>query len=368
MKLKFSKISLIALFISAVLFTISCNKFKNSPIKETYLDKEEPDYGFKATEPTMNSKIHLGRVLFYDKSMSKNNSISCASCHKQEHAFADNVAGSIGFENRKTPRNSIAIQNLLNTNFITPPNFGFGAPLFWDGRETDLNSLMTKPIANHIEMGMDDMDALMLKLNKLPYYSELVKKLNVGTDKLDIFLLKESMVLFLSQIRTDDARFDRIKAGINPETSSALELRGESLFNTTYQCTNCHHPGPGVYMQNDFANIGLDVNSNDKGRMNVTNASADLGTFKVPDLHNVVLTAPYMHDGRFATLDDVLEHYSRNIKPNSNLDDRLKNNDGTPISLKINDDDKKAIIAFLGTLTDYKMITNPKLSNPFKLK
>lgn len=368
MKPLFSKTTITFSIIAAFVTIISCNKFKNSPISETYLDTEEPDYGSKATSPDWNSKIHLGRVLFYDKALSLNNSISCASCHKQELAFADNVAQSRGFENKLTGRNSIAIQNL---GFSSVFNGGFqmSSPLFWDGRESSLNSLISKPIANHIEMGMDNPETLIAKLNNIPYYKTLVQKA-YNVDKIDMTILAEAMVHFINQITTQNSRFDQSKMfnATQLQPLTALEQRGEMLFNNTYNCNRCHNPNPGPYMSEDFANIGLDLNSNDKGRMNVSNASADEGKFKVPDLHNVAVTAPYMHDGRFKTLDDVLEHYSNNIKANSHLDIRLQDASSAPISLNISEIDRKAIIAFLGTMTDYKTMTNPNLSSPFKSK
>ena len=368
MKLHFSNKMLAFSLIASFIAVVSCNKFKNSPISETYLDTEEPDYGNKATSPEWNAKIHLGRVLFYDKALSLNNSISCASCHKQALAFADDVAQSRGFENKLTHRNSIAIQNL---GFSSVLNGGFqmSTPLFWDGRESSLNSLISKPIANHIEMGMDNPETLIDKLNNIPYYKTLVQKA-FNVDKIDMTILSEAMGLFISQISTQNSRFDQSKLfnATQLQPLTALEQRGEMLFNNTYNCNRCHNPNPGPYMNEDFANIGLDLNSNDKGRMNVSNASADEGKFKVPDLHNVAVTAPYMHDGRFKNLDDVLEHYSNNIKANSHLDNRLQNTDGTPISLNISESDRKAIIAFLGSMTDYKTITNPNLSSPFKSK
>jgi len=366
MKPHFSNKIFVFSLITGLITILSCNKFENSKIAETYLDTNEPDYGFKSTSPEWNAKIHLGRVLFYDKALSVNNSVSCASCHKQEAAFADNVALSRGFENKLTSRNSIAIQN-LGANSIINSSFEINAPLFWDGRERNIASLISKPIANHIEMGMDDPEALITKLNQLPYYKSLVQHA-YQVDQLDMTILANAMVQFMSQITTQNARFDQSKMfnGTQLHPLSALEQQGEQLFNTTYNCARCHHPNVGPYITEDFANIGLDLNNTDKGRMSVSNSSADEGKFKVPDLHNVALTAPYMHDGRFKSLEDVLVHYSNNIKANSHLDNRLQNPDGTPISLNISESDKKAIIAFLGSMTDYKTITNPNLSSPFK--
>lgn len=351
--------------LAALVFVLSCNKYKKAVVKEQYLDDEIPVY-YAGNQPDQDARLHLGRVLFYDKNLSVNNSISCASCHKQAFAFADNVALSTGFENRLTKRNSIAIQNLISVGIIEPTE---GSPaLFWDGREKTLNSLISKPIANHIEMGMDNEDALLEKINALPYIQELLKKAYPG-EKLDMNKLSFCMSEFLTLINTSNSKFDKAMFMNVPQAHlNALESKGQQLFQTTYQCNSCHNPSPGMYMSSGFVNIGLDVNSPDKGRMNITNNSMDDGRFKVPDLHNVSITAPYMHDGRFQTLDEVLEHYSHGIQSSDKLDFRLRNQDGSPKKLNITEEDKTALIAFLNTMTDYTMLTNPLFSNPFKYK
>lgn len=349
--------------ILALVGVLSCNKYQKTLVKEQYLDAEIPSYGV-GNPITVDAQIHLGRVLFYEKSLSVNNSVSCASCHKQQVAFADNVALSPGFENRLTKRNSIAIQNLTFGGIFFEP-----APLFWDGREFDLTSLISKPIANHIEMGMDNEEQLIAKLNALPYIQDLVQKAYGENEKLDMNRLSTSMASFLMLINTSKSRFDQsIIMGTKEFALSPMELRGQQLFQTTYQCNNCHNPTVGGYNNSQFINIGLEVNSSDKGRMNITNASQDEGAFKVPDLHNVALTAPYMHDGRFKTLTEVLDHYSHGIQDNKNVSPRLRNNDGSTKKLNISDEDKSALIAFLNSMTDYTVLTNPLFSNPFKYK
>ncbi len=350
-------------FIAAVCGIISCNKYNKAAVKEQYLPDEIPSYN-GGTSGSSDAEIHLGRVLFYDKALSVNNSISCASCHKQEVAFADNVAQSVGFENRLTSRNSIAIQNLSAGGIF------FEQPvLFWDGRENSLFSLISKPIANHIEMGMDDDMSLLNKLNAIPYIQSLTEKAYGENQSLTMDRLSTSMSAFLSMVTTQNSKFDQEQMNNNNGTLfNALELKGKILFKTTYQCNSCHAPSPGGYHSNGFVNIGLNVNDQDKGRMNVSKDNTDLGAFKIPDLHNVALTAPYMHDGRFKTLDDVLDHYSHGIQANVNLDNRLRNADGSAKQLNITEEDKAALIAFLGTLTDYTVLNNSLLSNPFKYR
>ncbi len=355
--------ALVITSLAALIFVLSCNKYNKTIVKEQYLDDEIPVYDtWNSAE--RDAEIHLGRVLFYDKNLSVNNSISCASCHKQEVAFADNVAQSVGFENRLTKRNSIAIQNLSMAGiFFEPP------ALFWDGRENELPSLISKPIANHIEMGMDNEQQLLEKLNALPYIQNLVKKAYGENEKLNMDRLSNSMSLFLSRINSQNSKFDQVAMHGNMELAfNSIEQKGQLLFQTTYQCNNCHQPSAGGYNNSGFVNIGLEVNSTDKGRMNISNISADEGAFKTPDLHNVILTAPYMHDGRFKTINDVLEHYSHGIQDNSHLDSRLRNQDGSPKKLNITEEDKTALIAFLNTMTDYTVLSNPLLSNPFKYR
>ena len=360
MKRNFFSLRSAGFLLSGLLVMIACNKFKTTPIQEAFLEDGIPEYSVGSGE-AFNAQIHLGRVLFYDKNLSINNSISCASCHKQELAFADNKAQSIGFENRLTGRNSMAIQN------IAPPMGSLeNAPLFWDGRETDLFSLISKPIANHIEMGMDDANRLVDKLNRLPYYQPILDKAYGPGEKLTMANLSQAVAMFLTNIRASNSKFDQSKFG--GSNLNALESQGEMLFNTTYQCSNCHNPSVGFYISSGFHNIGLETNNQDKGRMNVTSNSSDEGKFKAPDLHNVALTAPYMHDGRFKTLNEVLDHYSHGIQENKNLSSVLRNNDGSALRMNISEQDRKALIAFLESMTDYTMITNPQLSNPFKLR
>lgn len=349
-----------------VLAIYSCNKFEKTNLNELYLPDDIPNYYPQSalSHDLYNTKTHLGRVLFYDKSLSKNNTVSCATCHKQEYAFADNVALSTGFEGIKTSRNSIAIQNIasFNSNVST-------LSLFWDGRESDLSSLITKPIANHIEMGMDDPKQLMDKLNQKTYIKRLAQ-LAFQKDTISIQELVQSMTHFISLMSKSNSRFDKSKINPTIDKLTPLEEKGQVLFFTTYQCNKCHAPNPGLYISSfgNFANIGLNGEGDDIGRMKISNNPSDNGAFKVPDLHNVATTAPYMHDGRFKTLDEVLEHYSNGIQYSTTLDKRLQDENGQPLRLNITESDKKAIIAFLGSMTDYQMITDPLLSNPFKTK
>jgi len=328
----------------------------DQPVSTTTLSLPEVPYSYNTG--VSDNIPTLGRVLFYDKQLSINNSVSCSSCHKQELAFADNVAFSQGFDNLPTKRNSMPIQNLGVIG-----SFETSSVLFWDGRESNLESMVLRPIVNHVEMGITDIDRLVAKLYTLPYYRKLFKNA-YGTETVDKSKIANALSVFLSTINSVNTKFDKSKSGI--EALSALEEKGHVLFSQTYNCNGCHFVDDphGYIFAGTFANIGLDITYADEGLKNVTGNDTDAGKFKIPSLRNVAFTAPYMHDGRFKTLEEVIDHYSSNINDNPNLDPRLRRS-GVPMEMEIPEEDKAAIIAFLQTLSDPSMLTDPKFSNPF---
>jgi len=343
------------LFALLVLFQ-ACSTETDTALKEQVLALPATPYEYG----TGNNHIPtLGRVLFYDRSLSLNNSVSCSTCHKQILGFADNAPFSKGFENKLTTRNSMPIQNLqpLNTQQIS---------LFWDGRETSLETMVLRPIANHVEMGMDDFDALAAKLSKIPYYQDLFENA-YGTSEISANKISNALSGFLLTISSRNTRFDQSMSGQAELT--ALEKAGQLLFMEKYDCNSCHQvtDPEGYIFAGTFANIGLDEEYSDNGVGAVTRMASDNGKFKIPSLRNVALTAPYMHDGRFETLDEVIEHYSIGIQDNENLDARLKQN-GKPMQFNISDQETEAIKAFLMTLTDMEMVSAVRFSDPFKIQ
>jgi cytochrome c peroxidase len=309
-----------------------------------------------------NNQATLGRVLFYDTHLSVNNAISCGTCHKQGLAFSDNVKFSQGFENHSTLRNTLPIQNISNTTFFN----SFNSPsLFWDGRANFLPSMVFMPMLNHVEMGMNDMNAIVQKVKSLSYYNDLFLKA-YGSDEINAQNVGNALSNFVSALVSGNTRFDRFNNNLTQLTG--LENEGRSLFFNKYNCNSCHQTQAlnGYEMGGGFVNIGLDANYTDKGHQNVTQSQSDNGKFKIPNLRNIALTAPYMHDGRFTDLTQVLNHYSSGIADSPALDPRLKDANGHPMRMNITDHEKTAIIAFLNTLTDYTLITDPKFSNPFK--
>jgi cytochrome c peroxidase len=358
--MKTKLIFLLTVIIIVVLNAVSCTK-EDSAIdtpQKVYLDLPATPYNYQNGDDNIST---LGRVLFYDSHLSVNNSISCGTCHKQALAFSDNVALSRGFENRLTIRNTLPIQNVAVSSGFTSPS------LFWDGREDFLQSMVLKPIVNHVEMGMSDVDAIANKVKALPYYKDLFEKAFNSTD-VDIVKIASALSSFTGSILSNNTLFDKVNFGTG--TLSGLESQGKQLFFTKYNCNSCHQTqeqnGYQLGGGGGFVNIGLDANYADNGKGALNGNAADNGKFRIPNLRNVALTAPYMHDGRFATLEDVLDHYSHGIANHPNLDERLKGPDGFAAQMNISSQEKQALIAFLNTLTDYTMITDPKFSNPFK--
>jgi cytochrome c peroxidase len=214
-------------------------------------------------------------------------------------------------------------------------------------------------------MGIEDLSSIPAKLAALPYYSELFEDA-YGSDEITLPKVSNAVALFVQTISATKTRFDQ--AADRQVTLTALEQQGNMLFNQKYNCGSCHNENVNGYFSGEFMDIGLDKSYVDPGLGGITQRSTDKGKFKVPNLRNVALTAPYMHDGRFNTLEDVLDHYSHGINATANLDERLKEKTGKPMQMNIPLQEKQAIVAFLNTLTDYSMITDPYLADPFKTK
>lgn len=331
--------------------------------------------GSQLNPEVTNHGATLGRVLFYDPQLSINNSVSCASCHEQSKAFADGFTGSIGFGGKVTPRNSMAILNASISN-----------NLFWDSRVQSLPQLILEPIQNHIEMGMEDLDILTKKLAASDYYPDLFEKA-YGSQEVTKNRIADAVSQFLGAMKSVDSKFDK---GINNNFSnfSSMERLGFTLFHSAKNnCASCHNgsnfsapDGPGgEYGGGDSFTIDnegniIDFNGGGTGRAGTTNIGLDLvtkdegrgdGNFRIPSLRNVGLTAPYMHDGRFSTLAEVVEHYNSGVQAHPNLDNKFKNEDGTIKRLNMTSVEKQALVAFLHTLTDESLITDQRFSNPF---
>lgn len=309
-------------------------------------------------------KAYLGRVLFYDKRLSVNDSKSCASCHKQENAFADTEALSEGFHGKKTARNSMPLANLA---------FASKGKFFWDMRESTLRETVLRPIEDPIEMGMD-LKELPAKLCDQPYYGELFEKA-FGDEEITEERIADGLASFLNTMVSARSKFDRAEI-IGDRHFTALERLGETLFMGKAGCAQCHSM---PFFDNTVAtNNGLDVNPKDVGVALHTEKASDRGFFKTPTLRNVQLTAPYMHDGRFKTLKEVVDFYNQDIKPHDELDPILRIDSAkaswseTPVAkretvqLDLTELERDALVSFMETLTDHKLVADERFSDPFK--
>lgn len=327
---------------------------------------------------TMDDKIAtLGRVLFYDPRLSVNNATSCASCHKQQYAFADNAALSTGYQGGKTLRNTPGIINAVNKSVF-----------FWDGRVGTLELQTLMPVGNHIEMGLEKTGLLPGKLAAISYYPEYFQ-MAFGSPEITNERISAALACFVRSIASANSAMDQ--GGM-----SADAMQGRLLFVSKFHCATCHKGNnlggatlSSPYLSTDSvlipsqtaqvpntSNIGLDVSYTDQGEQALTGRSNQNGYFVIPSLRNIALTAPYMHDGRFKTLDEVIDHYSTGIQAHPNLDPILLQSNfdqgfvsattGAPVKMNISATEKRQLIAFLNALTDESMTTDVRFSDPFK--
>jgi cytochrome c peroxidase len=311
-----------------------------------------------ADNPLTMEGIELGRHLFYETKLSGDNTQACASCHNQELAFTDNgerfstgITGAVG------TRNSMPLFNLTWTNRF-----------FWDGRVATMRAQVLLPIEDPTEMH-ESLENAIFKLQQTALYPELFGKA-FGDEVITEDRMAKALEQFILSIQSTDSKFDKFR--VNPALSplSPQETRGFNTFMREFSppgsgrpvgadCFHCH--GTHLFTANNFTNNGLDE-SPAVGFSIVTNDPNDIGKFKTPSLRNVAVSGPYMHDGRFATLEEVLEHYNAHIKQSPTLDVSLKSQG---VGLGLSTQDKADIIAFLHTLTDSVYLNNPAYKSPF---
>jgi cytochrome c peroxidase len=327
--------------------------------------------------PLTNPGATLGKVLFYDTHLSQNNTISCASCHSQRTAFADTRRFSVGFLKGDTKRNSMGLSNIRYTNLK-----GLRPGFFWDERAATLEAQVLMPIQDKVEMGMELKD-LEKKLQKLSYYPKLFEAA-FGTTEVTSDRIGKAIAQFMRSLVSLNSRFDQGAAAMKEGDLSAdfanftdQENLGKSLFMdgvgniAEFACAMCHIPP--TFNTDKSRNIGLDLKYKDPGLGALGRPSNDPftpsndGKFKVPSLRNIALTAPYMHDGRFGTLEQVVEHYSSGVHPHKNVGLALEEmTTGKPtFGFQFNKIEKGAIVAFMKTLTDKHFISDPRFSDPF---
>jgi cytochrome c peroxidase len=339
----------------------------------TYANQSLPNYlltpqingqiNTPATNPISDWGATLGRVLFYDKQFSINSTIACANCHKQEFGFTDNTVFSTGFAGGHTARNSMT---LINEKYYPDGRF------FWDERAATLEIQVLTPIQDHTEMGMN-LDTLVNRLQATTHYPYLFQKA-FGTQTINSDRISKALAQFVRSIVSYQSKFDLGRGLIGPgqdpiqtpySNFTAQENIGKQIFfSPQAACNTCH--GTETFTAPAPRSNGLENPSIDNGVGGITNVTAQNGEFKVGSLKNIELTAPYMHDGRFSTLEQVVEHYSSGVQAHPNLAPQLRAPNGTPKQLNLSADQKAALVAFLKTLTDRAITTDEKFSNPFK--
>ncbi len=303
-----------------------------------------------------NAEANLGRILFYDKSLSLNNSTSCATCHLQSNGFTDPDRFSTGHGGELTGAHSM---RLGNVGFFEP------GTMFWDKRASSLEEQVLMPIQDPIEMGFDNanggLTALTSKMQDIPYYPALFNAV-YGSPTVTIDGIQRSLAQFVRSMVSIDSEFDRGFAQVytnggnnninaNFPNFSAAENRGKNLFMGRAGCDRCHNEVTFALEGNARGN-GLDA--------------GETLVFKSPSLKNISLAPPYMHDGRFNSLLEVIDHYDSGIQPGPALDNRLREGNNGTEQLNLNNQEKADLVAFLNTLTDETLISDPKFSDPFE--
>jgi cytochrome c peroxidase len=293
---------------------------------------------FNKQDVEIVSVVALGKKLFSEKILSRDSSVSCASCHIPKYAFADTVAFSVGIGGKLTKRNTPSVLNMKNRPYY-----------FWDGRAGSLEEQALMPIQNPDEMRLPIEEAV-IRLNQSREYKQLFKK--IFAQKPTAKNLALAFSAYEKTLETVDSKFDDWSNSI--KNLSASEERGRLLFvGDKAKCFDCHRMED--FTTDEFKNIGLynGKDLNDAGLFNLTNKETDKGKFKTPGLRNVAVTAPYMHNGMFKTLEEVVEYYNNPQKfvPDAvNIDDALK------VPLNLTEKEKMDLISFLKTLTDRKYI------------
>lgn len=309
--------------------------------------------------PVTDAGATLGRVLFYDTQLSQNGTVSCASCHQAEFGFSDDRVLSEGFDGGATGRHSMS---LTNARYYAPGRY------FWDQRAATLEEQVLQPFQDQVEMGMT-LETLVAAVEAQAFYPTLFEDAfgdsEVSSDRISKALAQfvRSMVSYESKY--DEGRAQVASRGDDFPNFSDAENMGKRLFvtppssSTGAGCFVCHQGEAMIAV--GAANNGLDADSSvDAGYGAITDAAIDMGTFKVPSLRNVAERGTFMHDGRFSSLREVVDHYSDSVQPHPNL--------GVPLSmhtLNFTEEQREGLVAFLETLSDPGMMQDEKFSDPF---
>ncbi len=319
-----------------------------------------PPMTIPADNPMSEEGVKLGRFLFFEERLSGDNTMSCASCHAPEFVFSDHGNQfSTGIDGVAGTRNSMVLQNL-----------GWEQRFFWDGRVVSLEEQIVQPVENTIEMH-DTWPNVLTKLNSVSAYQALFQNA-FGPNAMTKANAAKAIAQFLRTMISGNSRFDQFQRG-----EIQLDIDEQLGFLLTQQeggnpslglggqwgadCFHCHPHGGGRFTDGSMRNNGLDAVFTDLGLGGVTGLEQDMGKFKVPQLRNVALSAPYMHDGRFQTLEQVIDHYNTGGVPSPTIDAFMKFTQG---GLSLTPEKKAQLIAFLNTLTDTEFVNNPAFQDP----
>jgi cytochrome c peroxidase len=316
-----------------------------------------PPMMIPADNPLTVEGVRLGRHLFYEKRLSGNNTMSCGSCHAPASGFTDPAQFSTGIDGIQGTRNSMALANL-----------GWEARFFWDGRAMSLEEQILEPVVNPIEMHETWPNAVF-KLQSDPAYENLFREA-FGSPAVDSLKVAKAIAQFIRTMVSANSKFDKFMRGelqLEPDEALGFQLTtlegGDASVGgqSGADCFHCHPHGGGLFTDGQLRNNGLDAVFTDLGLGGVTGLPQDMGKFKTPTLRNVALTAPYMHDGRFQTLEEVIDHYDSGGHPSPTVDPNMKFEIG---GLQLTPQKKAQVIAFLHTLTDTDFITDPRFQDP----
>lgn len=351
----------LALLLFAIIALAACRK--DPPMSEetpyagpTPLSLSIPQYVtdsgdylvYVANNPLTVEGVALGRKLFYEKAVSDNYTMACASCHVQEHAFSDPRRFSIGTNGAVGHRQAMAVVNLAFDHFM-----------FWDARVETLEEQAARPVIDLAEM-RNTWPVVVARLQAMPEYPPLFEKA-FGSPGVDSVRAGQAIAQFERTLLSFNTRADRFLYYADSSALTAQEQHGLDLFFRSGHCVDCHRDP--LFADHAIRNNGLDLVPADPGYGGISGNPAQIGKFKTPTLRNIAVTAPYMHDGRFATLEEVLDFYAEDVQLGSpNLDNHM-----TPWlagQVNLSAQDRADLVAFLRSLTDDAFLTNPTFSDP----
>jgi cytochrome c peroxidase len=341
--MKFS-FSLVMFFSLLFVSLSSCKKEDDNKdiVFEVPANFPSPTYNF-SNNPVTKAGFELGRKLFYDPMLSRDNTISCGSCHIQTAAFTHHGHGlSHGIDDLLGKRNSPPVMNMA-----------WSETFFWDGGVHNLDLVTPNPIENPVEMDLKFSVALDKVRNNSDY--KKMFKAAFGSEEVTSAKFLQAMSQFMNMLVSANSRYDKYVRG-EGETLSSDELEGLNLFKQ--KCSSCH--STDLFTDNGFHNNGLSSTFPDSGRYNITLSANDLGKFKTPSLRNIEKTKPYMHNGSIGSLESVLNHYASGVKQSATLDPLLQQNG--QLGIPMTEDEKAKIILFLKTLTDTEFLKDRRFS------